>query len=329
MVTSRDVAKLAGVSQATVSRALSSQNVSPSTRARVLAAMDELGYMPHAGAQALKTRRSNVIGVVVSNLTNPFYAELLDELSNCLDEQGFRVVLWKAGGSSHNDALKAIGEHAVDGVIFATATSTSPELSAAVSQGRPLVLINRDVEGIDCDRVISENRVGGATVADFLVENKRFDVAVISGDTEATTSRDRSEGFIARMKELGYEVPEHLQFNADFSYNAANQVARLLLRRTQHPTAFFCINDYMAFGVIDAIRERGLSRDSCWVVGYDDIEMSAWPSYDLTTIRQPSRQMAQAGAQLLIEKIRNPSNKPRTFSFPSSLIERGSTPSRA
>lgn len=325
MVTSREVAQLAGVSQATVSRALSSQNVSPATRARVFAAMDELGYVPHAGAQALKTQRSNIIGVVVANLTNPFYAELLDELTKTLNENGFRVVIWNAGGSSHSDAIKAISEHAVDGVIFATATATSPELSAAVAQNKPIVLINRDVESIECDRVLSENQLGGSCVAKFFIEHGRTDVAVIGGGSEATTSLDRSAGLTATLAEAGYEVPEHLMFNAEFSYEKAKQVASTLLRRTNHPTAIFCINDYMALGAIDAIRERGLTAADCWVVGYDDIEMSSWPAYDLTTIRQPSRQMARAGAQLLIERIRNPKGDAQTLRFPSTLIQRGST----
>ena len=158
MVTSRDVAELAGVSQATVSRVMSSSpKLSPATRARVQAAMETLGYVPHAGAQAMKTRRTNTIGVVVADLTNPFYPEVLDQLSRELDAAGFRVVIWNAGGGSHHDALKAIREHAVDGVIFTTATEDSLELQAAIEKNSPIVLINRVVEGLECDQVTSSN----------------------------------------------------------------------------------------------------------------------------------------------------------------------------
>ena len=105
MVTSRDVARLAGVSQATVSRALSgSPLISAATKARVRAAMDQLNYVPHAGAQAMKTRRTNTIGVVVAELTNPFFAEVLDELTTQFAAAGFRVVVWNIGGGSHDDA---------------------------------------------------------------------------------------------------------------------------------------------------------------------------------------------------------------------------------
>lgn len=168
MVTSRDVAQLAGVSQATVSRALSSSSkITPETKARVQAEMEALGYVPHAGAQAMKTRRTNTIGVVVADITNPFYPEVLDELTKTkeLEAAGYRVVIWNAGGGSHHGALSAIRERAVDGVIFTTATEESPELHAALEWDSPIVLINRVVDGLECDQVTSDNLSGGAAVA--------------------------------------------------------------------------------------------------------------------------------------------------------------------
>ena len=329
MVTSRDVARLAGVSQATVSRVLSpTANVLPHTRDRVLAAMEELGYVPHAGAQAMKTRRTDVIGVVVDDVTNPFYSEVLDELTNVLGDAGFRVVVWNEGHGSHQDALNAIGESAVDGVVFATATARSPELHEAVKRNRPIVLINRDVEGVECDRVISENLVGGATVADYLVAHGRTRAAMISGNQLATTSRDRTSGFLDRMRELGHEVPEEWQLNGGFSHDLAEDITRGLLSGDgPRPEALFCVNDQMAFGALDALRALGVSTSECWVIGYDDVEIASWPSFDLTTIRQPSREMAAEGARLLINRLKHPDTPPRTITFPCELRERGSTPS--
>lgn len=326
MVTSRDVARLAGVSQATVSRVLSpTANVLPHTRERVLAAMDELGYVPHAGAQAMKTRRTDVIGVVIADVTNPFYSELLDELTRVLGGAGFRVVVWNAGAGSHQDALNAIAESSVDGVVFATATASSPELQEAVKRNRPIVLINRDVEGVECDRVVSENRIGGAAVADYLVQHGRTDAAIIMGDENATTSRDRAAGFLDRMRELGHDVPQSLRFNGDFSHDRAFEITHQLLSGAR-PSAIFCVNDNMAFGAIDALRDLSIDASSCWVVGYDDVEVSSWPSFNLTTIRQPSRAMAAEGAKLLINRIKHPETPPRTITFPCELRERGSTP---
>ncbi|GAA1699979.1 LacI family DNA-binding transcriptional regulator [Microcella alkalica] len=326
MVTSHDVARLAGVSQATVSRALtSSSKIRPATKARVLAAMQELNYVPHAGAQTLRTRRSGVVGVVVSDLANPFYAQMLDELTRVLSLAGYRAVVWNAGGGSHADALQAIGENAVDGVIFTTATASSPELLEAVDRNRPLVLINRDVEGVACDRVIGDNAAGGRAVADFLCERGRTEIALISGPAEATTSRDRTESFLARMRERGHDVPEHFRFDGAFSHDAAAQITRRVMTREVRPDGIFCANDNMAFGALDTLREFDLHADDCYVIGYDDVDMASWASFSLTTVRQPIREMAATGGRLLIERINDPERPPQTVTYAPVMIERGST----
>ncbi|MFD6062582.1 LacI family DNA-binding transcriptional regulator [Rhodococcus wratislaviensis] len=326
MVTSRDVARVAGVSQATVSRVMSSYpGLAPATRAKVLEAMETLGYVPHAGAQAMKTRRSNVIGVVVADLTNPFYSEILDELTKELDTAGMRVVVWNAGGGSHHDALKAIRERAVDGVVFTTATEESVELEAAVQQRSPIVLINRVVDGLDCDKVTSSNHSGGAAVAEYLVAHGRTRVAFIGADDQASTSRDRAKGFLARMRELGHPVHSRNQFHGDFSHEFSATTMGTLLARKNKPDAVFCANDYLAFGALDTLKTANRTSSECWVIGYDDIEMASWSLFDLTTVRQPSREMARVGAQLLLQRISTPDAPFRTVEFPCELVIRGST----
>ncbi|GAC1375244.1 MAG: LacI family DNA-binding transcriptional regulator [Pseudarthrobacter sp.] len=325
MVTSRDVAELAGVSQATVSRVMSSSpKLSPATKARVQAAMETLGYVPHAGAQAMKTKRTNTIGVVVADLNNPFYSEALDELTRELDTSGFRVVIWNAGGGSHQDALKAIREHAVDGVIFTTATEDSAELQAAIEKNSPIVLINRVVEGLECDQVTSSNDEGGAAVADYLLAHGKTRVAYIGGPDTASTSRERGRGFLKRMRAQGHTVPEHLRFNGQFSHDAAAQIMGRLLSRANRPQAVFCANDLMAFGVLDALRAQQMTSQDCWVIGYDDVDMASWESFNLTTVRQPSREMARIGAEMLVKRINAPGQPARQVTFPCELIVRGS-----
>ena len=327
MVTSHDVARLAGVSQATVSRALSStSSVAPATRAKVRAAMEQLGYVPHAGAQAMKTRRTNTIGVVLADLSNPFYVQLLDEVTRALDRAGQRVVIWNTAGRSHGDALTAIREYAIDGLIFTTATAESAELAYAVDHSRPIVLINREVDGVDCDKVVSDNLAGARSVADLFVRHGRTDAAFIGGAAEATTARDRGLGFLDRMAELGHPVPEHRRFDGGFSHNASSEITRRLLVRADRPTALFCANDYMAFGAQDALRDLKVSPHECWVVGYDDVEMASWVSFSLTTVRQPTREMVIDSVTLLLARIRDPGLPPRRLSHPGTLLVRGSTP---
>lgn len=327
MVTSRDVAHRAGVSQATVSRVLSAApNITAETRAKVHAAMETLGYVPHAGAKAMKTRRTKTLGVVVDDITNPFYPEVLDELTHELDQAGNRVVLWNVRGGSHHDALKAIREHAVDGVIFTTATEESVELQTALEKDSPIVLINRVVAGLDCDQVASDNISGGAAVAEHLVRHGRTRAVFIGGTHGASTSRDRREGFLARMSELGHPLPADQQFQANFSHDLSGLITADLLCREQPPDAIFCANDFMAFGALDALRREGRSApEDCWVIGYDDVDMASWPAFDLTTVRQPIREIARAGAHMLLDRLAAPGLPPQRQTFPSQLIVRGST----
>jgi LacI family transcriptional regulator len=250
---------------------------------------------------------------------------MLDELTRELDAEGLRTVVWNAGAGSHRDAFMAIGERAVDGVIFTTATQDSMELHAAVEKKSPIVLINRVVEDMQCDQVTSSNVEGGAAVAAYLLSHGKTTVALIGGTGKASTSRDRGRGFLSGMAEQGFPVPEYFQFDGDFSHYISNHIMNGLLSRGDRPQAVFCANDYMAFGALDALRAHGVRAHDCWVIGYDDVDMAAWDSFSLTTVRQPSREMARAGARLLIERIADPGLAPRRVAFECELIVRGST----
>jgi LacI family transcriptional regulator len=211
-------------------------------------------------------------------------------------------------------------------VIFTTATEESVELQAAVSQDNPIVLINRIVEGLDCDQVASDNIAGGALVADYLLRHGRTDVVLIAGTEQASTSRDRSAGFLQHMSERGHPVPAARQFRGNFSHDRAAHIMDGLLAATDHPEAVFCVNDYMAFGALDALRkDQPSAPHDCWVIGYDDVEMAAWPSFSLTTVRQPSREMARAGVRMMLDRLRTPDRPLQQIEFPSVLIPRQST----
>jgi LacI family transcriptional regulator len=326
MPTSYDVAKLAGVSQATVSRALSGGTVSAKTRAKIIEAAKTVGYVPNLGARAMKTGRVNTIGVVVADLRNPFYPEILDALTSYLDAAGKKVTLWNSDGPGNDAALEAINAGSVDGVIFTTVTEASAPLRAALRSHSPVVLINRTVDALGCDQVSSDNVAGGGTVAEYLVENGHREIAFIGGPSAASTARDRCRGFSERLTDAAVPLrPERLlqgPFSHDFGFSATTQ----LLRSENPPTAIFCSNDLVAFGALDAARAANVAvpRD-LWIVGYDDIAMSAWPAFDLTTVHQPSRTMAEAGARALLDRIDEPTAPYRTLTFRSHLVVRGST----
>ena len=327
MVTSRDVAALAGVSQMTVSRVLrGSGNVAPATRERVLQAMDEAGYRPHAAARTLRTRRSATVGVVVADITNPFYPQLLEAVSGALHDAGQRMVLWNAPDPSDSSAEAALSEGTVDGLIFTTVTESTPALQRAVDRGEPVALLHRGLPSLDCDQVTTDNVDAGRQVADYLTAAGHERIGHLRGPELPSTARDRERGLRDRLAELGRDLAPDLAVDGGFAHDRARGAMRDLLRREAPPTAVFCANDLTAFGAIDGAVSLGRRvPEDVWVVGCDDIAMAAWDSYDLTTFRQPITGMARTAVRLVLERIDDRSLPPRKETFPGALAVRGST----
>jgi LacI family transcriptional regulator len=324
MVTSRDVARVAGVSQATVSRAMLPQSrVKQETLQRILAAMGELGYVPNAAAQTMKTGRTNAVGVVVADITNPFYPEILDALTHSFDDAGKRVMIWNSDGLHNKIAIEALGQGIIDGLVFTTIAEDSAELRNAVSAGYPIVMVNRYVAGLGCDQVRSQNVQGAALVADHFLDNGRTRIACISGPQEVSTAREREAGFIDQLADRGHEIaPQYLK-RGTFTHASGLNSVRELLNLAEPPDTIFCGNDLVAFGVLDYIRRRNMRvPQDIWIVGYDDIEMAAWDSFRLTTVRQHSTDMAREAARLLLKRIEDPTRPLEDICFPSALVLR-------
>lgn len=324
-LTSHDIAAAVGVSQATVSRVLAgSPAVKESTRETVLRVLRESGYTPHAGARAMRTQRTGVIGVVVAHITNPFYPHLLEALSTAIDAAGHRMILWDGRQDGERSALTAIRERAVDSVIFTSATQGSVTLAESVARGLPVVLVNRTVPGLAYDSVTSDNAAGGRAVARYFFENGRQHVAAIGGQADVSTGLERLRGFLDAFKRAGMPPPK-VAHGGEFSYEAgATAMLELLDKGT--PDAVFCANDVLAFGAMDAARGAGI-RIPCdmRVVGYDDIAMAAWSSYNLTTVRQPVTTMARNAVAFALERLDQHDRPPRRSRLKSDLVLRGST----
>jgi LacI family transcriptional regulator len=328
--TSHDIARIAGVSQATVSRVLQNRgNVQESTRQRVLKALEETGYVPNVQAQAMRMRRSGLVGVVTGRITNPFYPELLDGLAQAITAANMRMALWASDEpASSTVAVQAIQGGAVDGLIFTTATREDPALNQAVSQHLPIVLVNRSITGMQCDQVTSDNVSGGRLVAEYFLASGHTDVAVVGGNDVISTGRERRQGFVAAFAEHGIEVPANRQPECDFTHDDARTVGLELLRSGNPPTAVFCVNDLVAFGVQDAAHRLGVAMpDDLWVAGYDDIPMAAWDRIDLTSVRQPIESMARVAVETLVARIQNPDAPYEHRRFGAELTVRGSTAS--
>lgn len=327
-LTSRDIARAANVSQATVSRVLSgNSNVLAETRERVLAVMRQMNYRPNGMARAMRTNRTGNIGVVVSRLANPLYPEMLQILGQRLTEAGLRMMVWNTDETDEGAAASAVRESLVDGVIMTTATALSTPLYEAVMLNAPVVLIHRVVDGWPCDQVTSDNAKGAATVADYVVQSDRNRIGLIEGPPLASTIRARQTAFRTRLDELERPLDPSLSICVDsFSHSTGFDAASYLLDLAQPPDVLFCVNDVIALGARDAARVRGVDVPGrLWIIGYDDIEMAAWPAFDLTTVRQPLKQMAQEAVRLLLERIAGTGGDHTTICLPNELVIRGSS----
>lgn len=331
MVTSRDIAHVAGVSQTTVSRVLhDNPKVKPETRERVWRVLREMNYSPDGLARAMVTRKTGIIGVVVEDITNPFYPEIVEALCAGLAATDRRVMLWNSGEAGEYGAIEAIRQRLVDGVVFTTATPESAVLYEAVHQGSPVVLVNRYVEGIDCDRVTTDNFKGGCLIADYFADWDRTRVGFIAGLPEASTAVEREAGFREGLKARGIELEDGLWQPGDYSYGRSYEAMKRLLTLPDPPRAVFCANDLMAFAALNAARAVGARvPDDVWVVGFDDIGMASWETFDLTTVRQPIPEMVQGAVDLLMRRINDPERPSEHRRLGGSeVVVRGSTAHR-
>lgn len=327
-LTSRDIAKMSGVSQSTVSRVLSGHpNVSAKTRTRVTEILLKTGFVPNASARAMRTQRSRSIGVVVSTPVNLYAMEVMREVHEQVARHRLRLSVWLADPDGKApDALQALRERSVDGLIYTSAVDQMPELEAEINAGAPIVLMGRTLRGIATDTVAGANVHGGRRVAEYLLENGRRDIAMVGGRA-FSPGREIEQGFRQRLEKLGSPLADNRVIYGDLFYGSGETALTQLWEGKRKPDAIFCVNDLVAYGVIDAARKMKIRiPEDLWVVGYNDITMSRWAAYDLTTVRLPIAPMAETSVELLLRRIDGEhSSSPQRRRIEGALIVRGST----
>lgn len=326
-ITLSDVAALAGVSQSAVSRTFTpGASVAPLTRARVLDAARTLGYRPNAIARTLTTRRSRMVGVLVSYLQNQFYPVVIEKLSQALQRQGYRVLLFVSDGhetgASVDDPLMDVMQYQVDALVLASVTLSSAIAQDCRAAGVPVVLFNRTapIEGVHC--VSSDNHAGGRLAAQTLLEAGCQRIAYIAGLEDASTQTEREQGFMQRLGESGVKL--FARATGHYNFEKACQATRELCRGDVRPDGIFAANDHMALAVIDTLRsELGLKvPQDVSVVGFDNVPQAAWPAYSLTTVEQDAQAMVEATVEVLIAAIQSDAVHARKVVVPARLIRR-------
>lgn len=320
-VSALDVARMSGVSQSAVSRAFSGASVSAATREKVMRAAEELGYRPNALLRVI-SRNSNLIGVVMGEITNPFYPEVLEDLLIELEARGFRVLLKRIDpAKSADEAVDEALTYRVRGVI-ATSSVISREMAERCAASHvPVVLFNRSVRHLPISSIACDNVAAGRQVADILLDSGHTRPALVSGNPAATTNRDRIKGFVDRIGErIDCGVPI---LGTEHSYLVGAEAAEALLGLAQLPNSVFCASDVLAFGLLDRLRTDGVRiPDDLSVIGFDDIPMSSWGAYNLSTMRQRRKRMVKQTVDTLLARIGGEDPGPVRL-VPAEFIDRG------
>ncbi len=340
-VTLRDVAEHCDVSIATVSAVVNRATwVSEETRQRVQGVVDGLGYRPNQLARGLKTRRGYAVGVIVSDLTNPFFTEIVRGLSHALRETGNSLLLCD---SDHQFEigdlnLRMLFEGHVVGVVLVGDTVREDTLRAYTRRQRrvPVIAIERDydIDGVSC--LLTDSEQGAYTITRHLIDQEFKRIAMITGPHEGPGSTtygraQRVDGYRRALREAGRVVDARLVAEGNFRYSGGREAMQRLLSVSDRPDAVFASNDMMALGAMEAAREAGLRvPDDIALAGWDDISVAALMTPALTTVAMPKRQLGAAAAELLIRQIPHGANHEEVRQkFPVDLVVRQSSLSSA
>lgn len=328
--TQKDVAKAAGVSQATVSMVLSGGggSIPEETWARITKVAKELGYVPNRFAQALKTSRSMTIACIVPDITNPFYPSLIRGIQSVADGQNYDVITVNTDGSPERERhfLDWARQGRVDGVIGVFFTLRAGDFRPLVEAGVPVVRIesSRKQGGeVAVDDIFVDSRAAACAATQYLINKGHRRIAMIAGRRGPQSYR--VDGYRAALAQQN--LKECVVVDEEFSELGGIRAAEAILASGYDPTAIFAANDLMAIGVMQILRERGLAiPNDVAVVGFDDISAAKLVTPSLTTVAQFQWEMGEQAAQTLMERLKGTKTGPGTArEMPFNLVERGST----
>ncbi|ABS03973.1 LacI family DNA-binding transcriptional regulator [Kineococcus radiotolerans] len=323
-VSSVQIAREAGVAQSTVSRVLNGGSVAPQTRRRVLEVLAKHDFQPNLAARSLVAARTGLVGVVIRDLTNPFYPIMVRAVERVLHEEGLRLLLLSDVATAQ-ESLAMLRRERVDGVVFTSALREDPLAWPVSEHGIPVVLCHRTIEGFPGDQVEADNTTAGRLVADHLLDLGHRRIAMVCGTERASTAEQRGAGFRARLAERAPQV-DLVEVQGDYDYATSYAAVRELLAAPQPPSALFCHNDVMAHAALNAAAAEGVDvPGQLSVVGCDDAPASAWERIELTTVRQPLSRIAEVAARLLLERLQDPESPLSHEVLPVELVLRATT----
>jgi len=328
-VTLLDVANASGLSRATVSLVLrDSPLVAEETRQRVQEAMQNLGYVYHRAAANLRSHKSHTVGLVVSDITNPFFAEMTMSIEAQLDSANYVSLLCNTSEmvNKQERLLSTMQEYSADGILLSPARGTPVATIEKLQRSRlPFVLFGRHVPGIQADYVGADNIVGAGVAVEHLISLGHRKIAFIGGPVNTSTRQEREQGWRQAQTDHNLPINESFVVTTSATREGGSQVIRQLLQLPDKPTACLCFNDVMAFGVLLGLQSMNLRPGADFaVIGFDDIAESAMMHTKLTTMAMSPRLIGAEAVQLLLDLIETPDKLPRQIILQPQLVIRES-----
>jgi DNA-binding LacI/PurR family transcriptional regulator len=330
-VTIKDIARRAGVSHSTVSRALRDDGaIAARTALRIKRLATRMGYVPSAAARSLKTASSRALGVVVTNIADPFLGEVVRGIEDASLEAGYSLFL----AASHRDSarekaiLRALAERRAEGAIICSSQVSAVDLRELEQFGVPVVLVNNQVAGQFAHGIYHDDIWGGQEIVRHLLSLGHRRLAYLGNAPGGQANRDRQDGYCAALREAGIELnPEWILSARNGRPDAGAEATEAFLRLSPRPTAIFCYNDMIALGVLKRLKQAGLELPGdCSLAGFDDVFVAEYADPPLTTIAQPKYQLGRDAAELVLDLVRGDRPKrPRMRAIRGSLVVRSST----
>lgn len=322
-----DVAQAAGVSTATVSRVANDHaNISPATRARVLAAMDELGYVPNLRARGLAGGKTRVLGLIVDDIESSYNNQVAKGIDETIAAHGYDLLLSTMHTRNRTTRhIESLFNGFAEGLIVLLSGGFGQYLGEVEARQIPVVLIDHAV--VPNVPVVKADNDGGTRAAlRHISQLGHTRVGFITGNLEVASGRERLDAYRSEVRSAGLDVEEDLIVEGDFKVEGGAEAARRLLALENPPTAVFASSDMEAFGVMRVARELGISiPDDLSLIGFDDIPEASNVTPPLTTVRQPMREMGQLAAQMLIGAVEDEPSRGARIELPTELVIRAST----
>ncbi len=315
MASMNEVAKRAGVSIATVSRVLNnSTSVNEDTRDRILKTIKELKYNPSRVAKRLRSKSGagNMIGVMIPDIRNPFYVDVLRGVESVIYEHGYVMIVCNFGQSEEREAgyIRILESEAIDGLIAAPVHEVNPRLEKMIENGMPVVCIDRGLSKVDVDLVCVNNEESAYNAVSYLIQRGYKRIGHVGGLPTIPSSKAREVGYCRALIESGLEVYENLVVNGDSSYDSGVSITEQLLSQKEKPDALFCANNLLTLGALEVINRRGLKvPEDIGIIGFDDMNWACSLNPPLTAVHQPANEIGRRAGELLIQRIKDPSRE--------------------